>query len=107
MLYSVCLSPVWQAAGGAFGILFKGGAGSAVDSIIPSLLAGLDGTKPDQALEGLRVILGVRPATLNTMLPKLLKPPLSTSAISAIGALAEVAGVLLRSSQADEGTAYT
>ncbi len=32
-----------QAAGGAFSILFKGGAGGAVDSIIPTLLHGLDG----------------------------------------------------------------
>ena len=32
-----------QAAGGAFSILFKGGTGGAVDSIIPTLLHGLDG----------------------------------------------------------------
>ena len=63
-----------------------------MDSVIPSLLAGLDGPKPEQALEGLRVILGVRPATLNTMLPKLLKPPMSATALAALGALAEVAG---------------
>lgn len=39
MSVTVCL----QAAGGAFSILFKGGAGGAVDSIIPTLLQGLDG----------------------------------------------------------------
>lgn len=58
-----------QAAGSAFNILFKGGAGSAVDSVIPALLAGLDGEPKQaaQALEGLRVILGVRPQTLSSM----------------------------------------
>ena len=39
MSVTACL----QAAGGAFSILFKGGAGGAVDSIIPTLLQGLDG----------------------------------------------------------------
>ena len=63
-----------------------------MDQVIPSLLAGLEGPKPEQALEGLRVILGVRPATLNTMLPKLLKPPMSATELAALGALAEVAG---------------
>ena len=51
-------------------MLFKGGAGSAVDSVIPALLAGLearDATAAEQALEGLRVILGVRPQTLSSM----------------------------------------
>jgi hypothetical protein len=59
-----------QAAGAAFGVLFKGGAGSAVDSVIPSLLAGLEARETAaaaQALEGLRVILGVRPQTLASM----------------------------------------
>ncbi len=58
-----------QAAGSAFNILFKGGAGSAVDSVIPALLAGLEGDskQASQALEGLRVILGVRPQTLSSM----------------------------------------
>jgi hypothetical protein len=58
-----------QAAGSAFNILFKGGAGSAVDSVIPALLAGLEGKahEASQALEGLRVILGVRPQTLGSM----------------------------------------
>ena len=54
----------------AFGVLFRGGAGSAVDSVIPSLLAGLESKEPHQAaqaLEGLRVILGVRPQTLGSM----------------------------------------
>jgi hypothetical protein len=58
-----------QAAGSAFNVLFKGGAGSAVDSVVPSLLAGLEGDSRQaaQALEGLRVILGVRPQTLSSM----------------------------------------
>lgn len=83
-----------QAAGGAFGILFRGGAGGAVDSVIPSLLAGLAGPQPGQALAGLRVILGVRPSALNSMLPKLLKPPLTKADVTALGALSQVAGSL-------------
>ncbi len=63
------MSAAEQAAGSAFNILFKGGAGSAVDSVIPALLAGLEGEshQASQALEGLRVILGVRPQTLGSM----------------------------------------
>lgn len=38
---------IWQAAGGAFGILFKGGGG-AVDQVIPTLLASLSGEEADQ-----------------------------------------------------------
>lgn len=83
---------VRTAAGGAFGILFRGGAGGAVDTVIPSLLTGLAGPEPGQALAGLRVILGVRPMALNSMLPKLLKPPLSAADVTALGSLSEVAG---------------
>lgn len=83
---------VRTAAGGAFGILFRGGAGGAVDSVIPSLLAGLAGPQPGQALAGLRVILGVRPSALNSMLPKLLKHPLTKEDVMALGSLSEVAG---------------
>ena len=83
-----------QAAGSAFSVLFKGGAGSAVDSVIPSLLAGLEGSGKQsvQALEGLRVILGVRPQSFATMIPKLLKPPLTKNTINAIASLSEAAG---------------
>ena len=58
-----------QAAASAFNILFKSGGGSAVESVIPTLLAGLEGSseQASQALEGLRVILGVRPQTLGSM----------------------------------------
>ena len=45
-----------------------------------------------QALEGLRVILGVRPQSLNAMIPKLMKPPLTPTGLKAVGALAEVSG---------------
>lgn len=44
----VSVLPGMQAAGEAFSILFKGGAGGAVESIIPTLLMGLDGS-PKQA----------------------------------------------------------
>lgn len=58
-----------QAAASAFNILFKSGGGSAVESVIPTLLSGLEGDPEQaaQALEGLRVILGVRPQTLGSM----------------------------------------
>lgn len=45
-----------------------------------------------QALEGLRVILGVRPQTLATMVPKLLRGTLTATNCKALGSLAEVAG---------------
>ena len=84
-----------QAAGAAFGVLFKGGAGSAVDNIIPSLLVSLEGgpQQASQALEGLRVILSVRPQALGVIVPKLLKPPLNSTSVAAIGSLSEVAGI--------------
>lgn len=85
---------VRTAAAAAFGVLFKGGAGSAVDSIIPSLMLALEGggKSAGQALEGLRVILGVKPGTINAMLPRLAKPPLSAGHVRALGELAEAAG---------------
>ena len=117
-----------QAAASAFNILFKSGGGSAVESVIPTLLAGLEGSseQASQALEGLRVILGVRPQTLGSMVgalfpdiksalqscatsvsqaqisvnvqvPKLLRPPLHSTNLHALAALAEVAGKLLGS----------
>ena len=45
-----------------------------------------------QALEGLRVILGVRPQTLATMVPKLLRGTMTSTNCKALGSLAEVAG---------------
>ena len=91
---------VRAAAGGVFNTLFKsGGAGGASDSVIPALLAGLEageGNEGDaraaRALEGLRVVLSVRPALLSAMVPRLIRPPLSAGALRALGALAEVAG---------------
>ncbi len=87
--------PPPQAAGQAFGVLFKGGSGNIMDSVIPSLLMSLEASpdKAAQALEGLRVILSVKPTTLNSMVPKLLKPPVSSGRVRALGSLAEVAGV--------------
>lgn len=75
-------------------MLFRGGGGSAVDSVVPSMLNSLtnDDKNAGQALEGLRVILGVRPQTLAMMLPRLLKPPVTPTAMRALASLAEVAG---------------
>ena len=145
---------VRTAAGGVFNVLFKSGGGSAMDSVIPALLGGLDseahsaqvgavgvgaagGRKgaaegcwgpcmaacpggpalptalhaplhmallqcplpcpllcATQALEGLRVVLGVRPQLLSVMVPRLIKPPVTSTNLRALGALAEVAGAL-------------
>jgi hypothetical protein len=60
---------VREAAGSAFGVLFKGGAHGAVESVVPSLLHGLDSpAHASQSMEGLRVILGVRPQVGNTVM---------------------------------------
>ena len=84
---------VREAAGAAFGVLFRGGAHSAVDGVVPSLLAGLDNESHYNAsIEGLRVILGVRPTTFNAVAPKLLRPPVTSPALRALGELAGVAG---------------
>lgn len=88
-------SRVREAAGGAFNVLFKSGGGSVIDSVIPSLLSGLD-SKDERAstrsLEGLRVILSVRPQLMSVMIPNLVKPPIVSSNLIALGALADVAG---------------
>ncbi|KIY92858.1 Translational activator GCN1 [Monoraphidium neglectum] len=89
---------VREAAGAAFGVLFRGGAHSAVDGVVPSLLAGLDSEAHYSAsVEGLRVIMGVRPATFNGVAPKLLRPPVTSSSLRALGELAGVAGPALPS----------
>ena len=76
-----------QAAASAFNILFKSGGGSAVESVIPTLLAGLEGSseQASQALEGLRVILGVRPQTLGSMVGAL--APHTVSALQSFAIL--------------------
>ncbi|KAL4419436.1 hypothetical protein ABPG77_006363, partial [Micractinium sp. CCAP 211/92] len=89
---------VRAAAGGVFNVLFKSGGGSAMDSVIPALLGGLDSeAHSEQALEGLRVVLGVRPQLLSVMVPRLIKPPVTSTNLRALGALAEVAGAAIHS----------
>lgn len=84
---------VREAAGAAFGVLFKGGAHGAVESVVPSLLTGLDSAAhASQSLEGLRVILSVRPQVFNGIVPKLLKQPVSSAGLRALGQLAATAG---------------
>lgn len=71
---------VREAAGSAFAILFKGGAGSAVDSVVPTMVKGLEEDATyDESLEGLRVILSVRPQFFNGLVGKLLKAPVQVS----------------------------
>ncbi len=102
---------VREAAGAAFSIMFKGGAGSAVEGVVPGMLEGAPDplemnespssasqpkpyspyaqpscaglavpSKHAESVEGLRVILGVRPQMVNSVLPKLVKQPLAVSA---------------------------
>eukprot|EP00887_Chlorella_sp_A99_P001205 scaffold14.g1205.t1 len=64
--------------------------------VIPALLAGLDSeAQQGQALEGLRVILSVRPQLLAAMLPKMLRPPIPAATLRALGALCEAAGAAI------------
>ena len=73
-----------------------GGSSSkaAADALLPGMLAALGGPEPgaSQALAGLRVVLGARPAALGSMLPGLLVPPLTPSACGALASLAGAAG---------------
>ncbi|GMH37893.1 hypothetical protein BSKO_05777 [Bryopsis sp. KO-2023] len=88
---------VREAAAGAFNALFKAGAGSVVDTVVPALLAQLQSDSGNsQALEGLQVILSVRPQTLNSMVPRLLHKPISVTNIQALWALASAAGASLQ-----------
>ncbi|KAL6771130.1 hypothetical protein ACKKBF_B34035 [Auxenochlorella protothecoides x Auxenochlorella symbiontica] len=86
------------AAGGVFNVLFKSGGAASLDSVVPALLASLDAPEAErqaQALEGLRVILGVRPSLLGSMLPRLTRPPPVATKLRALGTLCEVAGAAL------------
>lgn len=91
---------VRAAAGKAFDVLFKSGGGSVIDAVIPALLSGLDGSDDvasTRALEGLRVILSVRPQLLTVMLPKLIAQPITANNLVALGALSNVAGSAINS----------
>lgn len=90
---------VRAAAGKVINVLFKSGGGTAIDTVIPSLLAGLEGgeEQANNALEGLRVVLSVRPQLLAAMAPRLTKPPHTATNMKALGALAEVAGPAIHS----------
>ena len=92
---------VREAAGEAFSILFKGGPGggggaSAVDQVVPTMVNGLEAEKTyEESLEGLRVILIVRPTVFNFVLPRLMKMPLSVHNLKALAVLAPAAGAML------------
>lgn len=80
---------VRAAAGESFAVLFRGGAGSTVEGMLPGLLEGLNagGTKAEQSVQGLRVIVSVRPALLDRILPKLLALPLRIAGVQAAAPL--------------------
>ncbi|XP_024522570.1 protein ILITYHIA isoform X2 [Selaginella moellendorffii] len=88
------VSEVREAAGLAFGTLFKSAGMQAIDEIVPSLLGALEVSETSgTALDGLKQILSVRTAAvLPHILPKLVQPPLTAFNAHALGALAEVAG---------------
>jgi len=81
------------------------GGGPSLDGVLPGMLESLSGTEPgaSQALEGLRVLLGVRPGALASVVPRLLAraqqaDAAGRSACKAIGSLApSVAGPGLHS----------
>lgn len=86
---------VRAAAGDSFAVLFRGGAGSAVEGMLPGLLDGLleGGSRAEQSVQGLRVIVSVRPSLLDRILPKLLALPLKQAGVEAAGPLlSEVSG---------------
>ncbi|KAI5063295.1 hypothetical protein GOP47_0021842 [Adiantum capillus-veneris] len=93
------VSEVREAAGLAFSTLFKSAGMQAVDEIVPNLLNALETEETSEtALDGLKQILSVRTAAvLPHILPKLVKPPLTSLNAHALGALAEVAGSGLNS----------
>ena len=82
---------VREAAGGVLGSLFKGGGGTVVESVVPALLRGLDtgdAAAQQKALEGLQVILSVKPSTLAHMAVRLLVTPLHAERVDALASLA-------------------
>mmetsp|Transcript_16894 Transcript_16894/g.43290 ORF Transcript_16894/g.43290 Transcript_16894/m.43290 type:complete len:796 (-) Transcript_16894:157-2544(-) len=88
---------VREAAGEAFGILFRGGGGGMLDTVVPGLLQGLESPASNaKSLEGLRVILTVRPQTFGHILPKLMAKPISAPRLIAVGELGSVASASLQ-----------
>eukprot|EP00892_Ulva_mutabilis_P008725 jgi/Ulvmu1/6224/UM028_0082.1 len=85
---------VRAAAGDSFAVLFRGGAGSAVEGMLPGLLEGLHegGSRAEQSVQGLRVIISVRPALLDRILPKLLALPLKQAGVEGAAPLLAEAG---------------
>jgi len=88
---------VREAAGDALSSIFRGGGAGVVDSVVPSMMRGLEGSEAQQkkSLEGLSVILSVRPGAFNAMLPKLVEDPPSVCRVDALAALAPLAGASL------------
>lgn len=64
-----------------------------MDTVVPALLSQLQSDSDNsKALEGLQVILSVRPQTLNSMVPRLLHKPITATNLRALGAVAAAAG---------------
>lgn len=89
------IEQVKDAAASAFSAVFKGST-NIVGTVVPELLTKLDDqNEHDQALEGLRVILGIRPQSLTMVMPKLIKKPVNVLKTRAIGVLSNVTNVNL------------
>ena len=87
-----------EASGRAIAALFRGpGAVAVEETVIPSTLDVLEAKtkgpdmedKQNRALEGLRVVLAVRPQLLQAVLPRLCHVPLTAMRAKALGAMAE------------------
>jgi len=85
---------VREAAGAALGSMFRGGGGGVVEQVVPGLLRGLEGdiSEHRQAMEGLGVILSVRPQSFRDIAPRLAIEPLEATRVEALAELAQLAG---------------
>lgn len=65
-----------------------------VESVVPSLMMGLEGSedKRQKSLEGLSVILSVRPSALGAIVPRLTQEPLTKARVEALADLMQQSG---------------
>lgn len=87
-----------EASGRAIAALFRGpGAAAVEETVIPSTLDVLEAKakhdgmeqQQDQALEGLKTVLAVRPQLLSAVLPRLCQTPLTRMRAKSLGVMAE------------------
>ncbi|PRP84949.1 hypothetical protein PROFUN_07334 [Planoprotostelium fungivorum] len=89
------LEDVREAAAQAFDTLYRFVGQKALDEILPPLLDSLQ-DEGSNALDGLRQILAVKSSVvLPFLVPKLLKPPITTFNVKALASIAQVSGSAL------------